>query len=122
MQKGLVLLLVALSACSPAFARTDCPALDAAADSAGTIGPDFGSGRDVVGRRRVQLYSAPDLACRIDGLFVFRGDVLFAQLEHDGFTRVAVIPAKRPDGRDVIAWVRTSRLRENGKGIVPGSH
>lgn len=122
MQKGLVLLLAALSACSPAFARADCPALDAAADSAGTIVLDFGSGRDVVGRRRAQLYSAPDLACRIDGLFVFRGDVLFAQLEHNGFTRVAVTPTTRSDGRDVIAWVRTSRLRENGKGIVPGSH
>jgi hypothetical protein len=46
---------------------------------------------------------------------------LFAQLEYNGFTRVAFIAMKKSDQGDVIAWVPAPRLKKNGKGIVPGA-
>lgn len=118
---GRALLLLALAACGPARAAVDCGALDATAEREGTIVPDVGSGRDIVGRGRLQFHSAPDSACAIDGLFVVPGDTLFAQLEYGGFTRVAFIAMKKTDRQDVVAWVPSSRLRANGQGIVPGS-
>lgn len=118
---GAFLALATASFSCAAFAEVDCGALDAHAESAATIVPDFGSGRDIVGRGRLQFYSAPDLQCKIDGLFVVPGDILFAQLEYNGFTRVAFIAMKKSDRGDVIAWVPAPRLKKNGKGIVPGA-
>ena len=103
----------------------DCRALDAKADTAGTIVPDFGSGRAVLGRRRVPVYSAPDLACPMAGVYVVRGDQLYAQVEMNGFTRVGISPlhaSPTAAGNDFIAWVRTTRVTPNGRGIVPGTH
>jgi len=122
MQKRLVLMLAAAPLFEPAPPKVDCRALDAKADSSGTIIPDTGSGRAVVGRRRVPVYSAPDVACPMTGVFVVRGDALYAQVEYGGFTRVAIVPVHGTDDNDTIAWVRTSRLRPNGRGIVPGNH
>jgi hypothetical protein len=121
MQKRLVLCLTVLPTFWLAPPKVDCRALDATADTSGTIIPDVGSGRAVVGRRRVPVYSAPDLACPIVGVFIIRGDELYAQLEYNGFTRVAIFPVRKTDSNDIIAWVRTTRVTANGKGIVPGT-
>ena len=55
----------------------------------------------------------------MDGWFVVPGDTLFAKYTYKGFTKVSFIRMKKTD-REVTAWVIASRLRENGKGIVPG--
>ena len=103
----------------PSFAGVDCPALDKSGEQAKAIVPDFGSGRDITGLGRVQFYSAPDGRCKMSGLFVVPGDTLFAKFEHGGYTKVAFIARKKSDV-EVTAWVLSSRLKENGKGVVPG--
>jgi hypothetical protein len=122
MQKRLVLFLTVLPAFWLPPPQVDCRALDARADTTGTIIPDVGSGRAVVGRRRAPVYSAPDTMCPIVGVSIIRGDELYAQLEYNGFTKVAIFFVRKTDGGDTIAWVRTARLKANGKGIVPGTH
>jgi hypothetical protein len=104
---------------SVAHAQVDCAKLDEVGEDAQNIVPDFGSGRDIVGKGRLQFYSAPDASCNMDGWFVVPGDTLFAKFTYKGFTKVSFIRMKKTD-REVTAWVITSRLRENGKGIVPG--
>lgn len=115
-----LLLFTALTFLSfQAFAKVDCAKLDAAGEHAANIVPDFGSGRDIVGQGRLQFYSAPDASCTMAGWFVLPGDVLFAKFHYKGFTKVSFIAMKKSD-REVTAWVTASRLKENGKGIVPG--
>lgn len=101
------------------LAAADCGKLDAAGEDAANIVPDFGSGRDIVGKGRLQFYSAPDTSCKMEGWFVVPGDILFAKFTYRGFTKVSFIAMKKSD-REVTAWVLSSRLQENGKGIVPG--
>jgi hypothetical protein len=102
-----------------AHAQVDCDKLNEAGEDAQNIVPDFGSGRDIVGKGRLRFYSAPDSSCKMDGWFVVPGDTLFAKFTYKGFTKVSFIRMKKTD-REVTAWVVSSRLHENGKGIVPG--
>lgn len=104
---------------SAAHGQVDCDKFDEAGEDAQNIVPDFGSGREIVGKGRLQFYSAPDVRCKMDGWFVVPGDTLFAKFTYKGFTKVSFIRMKKTD-REVTAWVDSSRLRENGKGIVPG--
>ena len=103
-----------------AFASVDCQALDKLAQTVGEIIPDAGSGRDIVGKARLQFYSAPNASCKISGLFVIPGDMLFASSKYGKYTRVSFIALRKSDKKDVEGWVLSSRLRENGQGIVPG--
>lgn len=105
-----------------ATADVDCDSLGQRADQVAEIVPQMGSGRDIEGKARLPFYSAPDLRCKIRGLFVVPGDMLFAQLEYKGFTKVAFIAIRKTDKKDVVGWVVSSRLKENGEGIVPGRH
>src|SRR3954469_17581999 len=113
MQKRLVLFLTVIPAFWLAPPKVDCRALDTRADTSGTIIPDFGSGQAVAGRRRVPVYSAPDVTCPMVGMFISRGDELDAQLEYNGFTRIAIFFARKTAGIDIIAWVRTKRVKPN---------
>lgn len=122
MNKIVSIVLTVLFTNSEVFAEVDCAALSDAAEKSAEVVPEYGSGREITGKGRLQFYSAPDLNCKIDGLFVIPGDMLFAQLEHNGFTKVAFIAMRKTDKKDVIAWVISSRLKENGKGITPGGN
>ena len=122
MKTQLIAFLVASCIPLAAIADVDCVALDQTAEQAGEIVPDTGSGRDIVGKGPLQFYSAPDLKCKMHGLFVIPGDTLFAQAEYKGFTKVAFIAMRKTDKKDVIAWAASARLKGNGKGIVPGAH
>jgi hypothetical protein len=119
MKKHYFLAVTLMLLFSTAHAHIDCDKLDEAGEDAQNIVPDFGSGRDIVGQGRLQFYSAPDASCKMDGWFVVPGDTLFAKFTFKGFTKVSFIRMKKTD-REVTAWVISSRLRENGKGIVPG--
>jgi hypothetical protein len=105
---------------SRAHAEVDCDKLDEAGEHVQNLIPDFGSGRAIVGKGRLQFYSAPDTSCKMEGWFVVPGDTLFAKFTYKSFTKVSFIAMKKTD-REVTAWVISSRLRENGKGIVPGN-
>lgn len=120
MKKDLVALLLGILVLTAHAAQVDCASLARDAEQRGEIVPDAGSGRDITGQGRLQFYSAPDARCGIDGLFVVPGNTLFAQLEYQGFTKVAFIPRRKRDRQDVIAWVPSRRLRGNGQGVAPG--
>ena len=105
-----------------ALAKADCQALDERAQTADAMVMETGSGRDIVGKGRVQFYSGPTLTCKMPGIFVIPGDLLFASYQSGAFTRVSFIALRKTDKKDVEGWVLTSRLRENGNGIVPGVH
>lgn len=102
-----------------AFAGVDCDKLNEVGENIANVIPDFDSGRDIVGNGRLQFYSAPDVSCKMVGWFVLPGDTLFAKFVYKGFTKVSFIAMKKSD-REITAWVVSSRLRENGEGIVPG--
>ncbi|MES2261151.1 MAG: hypothetical protein V4724_21760 [Pseudomonadota bacterium] len=113
-----LLILALMLVCLRAFG-VNCDQLDQAGEGGANIVPDFGSGRDIVGAGRLQFYSAPHISCKMDGWFVVSGDTLFAKFTYAGFTKVSFIKMKKSD-REITAWVISSRLRENEKGIVPG--
>ncbi len=118
MKKQAIAFLLGLFTSLAAFAQVDCAALNEAAERSGVVAPDAGSERDIVGKERVQFYSAPDQRCKISGLFVIPGDVLFPQIEYKGFTKAAFIPTRKTD-KEVLAWVLSSRLKKSDKDSVP---
>jgi hypothetical protein len=118
--KKRLLLLIIMSVPLTVFAGVDCEKLNDAGEEFSNIVPDFGSGRDIVGKGRLQFYSAPHADCKMNGWFVVPGDILFAKFTFQAFTKVSFIQMKKGD-REVTAWVFSSRLQENGKGIVPGN-
>lgn len=99
-----------------AFA-VDCAQLDAAASQAGVRIAGASSGRRVVGKGRLQFYSAPDFSCRTPGVFILPGESLDAYVEHRGFVAVLYINPKT--GKDASGWVESARLRPTGYGIAP---
>jgi hypothetical protein len=116
-QKLLVALVITSFSAPAACAQLDCAAIDAAASRSGVFIQGYESGRDVIGKGRVQFYSAPDRRCKMKGTFVIPGDTLNAYIEFAGFTSVMFINLKT--GTEANGWVETSRLRENGYGIAP---
>lgn len=119
MRRETLLFITLLFLSLSAFAEVDCKKLDEAGENAENIIPDLGSGRDIVGKGRLQFYSAPDIRCKMDGWFVVPGDTLFAKFDYKEFTKISFIAMKKSD-REITAWVISSRLQENGRGIVPG--
>ncbi|MCO1462302.1 hypothetical protein L0Y93_11960 [Burkholderia multivorans] len=71
----------------------------------------------VIGNGRLQFYSAPDLSCKIPGVFILPGEPVVAEKSDRGFTFVAYRSAKK-DG-PVLGWVRSDRLKHNGPGATP---
>ncbi|WP_367304289.1 hypothetical protein [Burkholderia multivorans] len=81
----------------------------------------------VIGSGRLQFYPAPDLSCKIPGVFILPGESVVAEKSDRGFTFVAYRSAKK-DGpvlgwvrsdRPVLGWVRSDRLKHNGVGARP---
>ncbi len=67
----------------------------------------------VIGKGRLQFYSAPDERCRMDGVFIVPKDEVIAYAQTaDGWTNVMYV---NPDtNRDVQGWVRSKRLKVKG--------
>jgi hypothetical protein len=67
----------------------------------------------VTGSGRLQFYSAPNLACAMNGVFVIPQDKLvgYAQTD-DGWTSVMYVNPRT--GADVSGWVRSERLKATG--------
>jgi hypothetical protein len=67
----------------------------------------------VVGAGRLQFYSAPNIRCVMDGIFVIPNDKLVAYAEtSNGWSSVMYVNPKT--GNDVSGWVRSARLKATG--------
>ncbi len=67
----------------------------------------------VIGKGRLQFYSAPNERCRMDGIFVVPKDEVIAYAETaDGWTNVMYVNPNT--NRDVQGWVRSKRLKVKG--------
>ncbi|QPF84596.1 hypothetical protein IC762_34220 [Bradyrhizobium genosp. L] len=67
----------------------------------------------VTGTGRLQFYSAPNLHCPINGVFVIPNDQLVAYAQtDDGWSSVMYVNPKTGD--DVQGWVRSARLKITG--------
>jgi len=67
----------------------------------------------VVGRGRLQFYSAPSRQCALQGVFIIPKDqvVTYAETE-DGWSSVMYFNPR--SGDDVSGWVRSERLKITG--------
>lgn len=108
-------LIVAISNISEANA--DCASLNKAATNAGVYIPGDDAGRTVIGKGRLQFYSAPDLSCSIKGTFILRGESVDAYTEYGRFTSVVYLGSKSKF--PIIGWVESRRLKVNDRGIAP---
>ena len=67
----------------------------------------------VKGAGRLQFYSAPNIRCPMQGVFVIPRDHLIAYAETgDGWSSVMYLNPRT--GADVSGWVRSSRLKATG--------
>lgn len=95
----------------------DCDALNRRAQAQGDYVMGSDAGRVVTGKGRLPFYSAPDDACRIDGLFIVEHDHVDARADYGRFTSVVYL---NPRTRGIAeGWVSTARLKPDGTGIAP---
>jgi len=68
---------------------------------------------EVTGVGKLQFYSAPNIRCPMDGVFVIPRDELIAYAQtNDGWSSVVYVNPKT--GTNVTGWVRSARLKETG--------
>ena len=109
---ALGLSLTALSAWA-----VDCAAVENDAESKRVLIPASQAVWVVRGRKRVQLYSAPDLRCPIKGMFIGPGEKLNASMDDNGFVRVWVMGGR--NGNDIDGWAPEDRVKPTGTGVGP---
>jgi hypothetical protein len=106
---ALLAFAVALSLSAPALA--DCKEPKIGSDAAPMFSPPLGE--VVIGKGRLQFYSAPNLACAMSGVFVIPNDKLTAYAAADGgWEQVMYMNDKTGDV--VSGWVKSSRLKVTG--------
>jgi hypothetical protein len=67
----------------------------------------------VTGAGRLQFYSAPNVRCSMNGVFVIPRDSLIVYAEtNDGWSSVIYVNPRTGD--DVSGWVRSARLKTTG--------
>jgi len=67
----------------------------------------------VTGTGRLQFYSAPNIRCPIDGVFVIPKDELIAYAQTNNSWSFVTYTNPRT-GNSVSGWVRSTRLKETG--------
>jgi len=110
----LALVLLALLSSAKVLAG-NCERLDNDAQIAGTHIPAYSSGNTVIGKGRLQLYSAPILNCKMPGTFILPGENIDAYIEHQNFMLILYINPKTT--KETMGWVVSERLKSNGFGI-----
>ncbi|MCX4163048.1 MULTISPECIES: hypothetical protein [Paraburkholderia] len=96
---------------------SSCEKLSGFASKKGVLIPGNEAGRLVTGAGRLQFYSAPDVSCRMSGVFILEGETVDAYSEYGNFTAVGYLNAK--SNGPVTGWVRSDRLKPDGVGIAP---
>ncbi|OXJ37410.1 hypothetical protein CFB82_07525 [Burkholderia sp. HI2714] len=102
---------------TPVRNAVDCDALNRRAQAQGDDVMGSDAGRVVVGKGRLPFYSAPDDACRIDGLFIVEHDHVDARADYGRFTSVVYLNSRTRGIAE--GWVPTARLKPDGTGIAP---
>ncbi|VWC50800.1 hypothetical protein BLA23254_07808 [Burkholderia lata] len=102
---------------APVRNAVDCDALNRRAQAQGDYVMGSDTGRVVTGKGRLAFYSAPDVACRIDGLFVVEHDHVDARTDYGRFTSVVYLNPRTRGSAE--GWVPTARLKPDGTGIAP---
>ncbi|NBI46261.1 hypothetical protein [Burkholderia sp. ISTR5] len=100
-----------------ASASADCETLNSTASKTGDYIAGEEAGRTVIGRGRLQFYSAPDYSCEMKGIFILPNESAEAYTSYRGFTSVAYLNSRQ--SKPVLGWVQSSRLAPNGLGIAP---
>ncbi|PFH26427.1 hypothetical protein [Burkholderia sp. JKS000303] len=95
----------------------DCDALNRRAQARGDYVTGSDAGRVVTGKGRLPFFSAPDDACRIDGLFIVEHDHVDARTEYGRFTSITYLNPRTHGTAD--GWVPRARLQPDGTGIAP---
>lgn len=94
-----------------AFAQTSCKEPETGTQQAPMLSPPMAN--VVTGTGRLQFYSAPNLNCPMNGVFVIPKDELIAYAQtDDGWSSVMYINPRT--GNDVSGWVRSARLKATG--------
>jgi hypothetical protein len=75
------------------------------------------SGFKVIGRGRLQFYSAPDERCKTPGTFILPGEKVDAHSAFAGYTSVDYFNMKTRSSAS--GWVKSDRLAPTGLGIAP---
>jgi len=109
-----ILILLALFNSARAFAG-NCEHLDNDAKVSGAHIPAHLSGNTVIGKGRLQLYSAPNLNCKLAGTFILSGENIDAYVEYKNFTSILYINPQT--SKETMGWVISERLKPNGQGI-----
>lgn len=105
------LLASALALYLSAPALADCREPKIGTDSVPVFSPPLSE--VVVGKGRLQFYSAPNLACAMTGVFVIPKDQLIAYAQSDeGWSSVMYTNPRT--GNVITGWVKASRLKETG--------
>ncbi len=95
----------------PAAAAETCKQPQTGTKQAPILSPPMAA--VVTGSGRLQFYSAPNVRCPMDGVFVIPKDRLIAYAEtDDGWSSVMYVNPKT--GNDVSGWVRSARLKKTG--------
>jgi hypothetical protein len=90
------------------LAKTLCQEPTLGSDAAPMFSPPLAN--VVIGEGRLQFYSAPDIHCRVDGVFVMPRDQLIAYGQtNDGWSSVVYLKG------GATGWVRSSRLKVTGE-------
>lgn len=108
---------LSLLACQGVSNAVDCQRLSDLASRDGVFVPGDDAGRTVIGKGRLQFYSAPDYSCVMRGVFVIKVQTVNAYTEYRKFTSVVYLSGKLD--KPIAGWVRTNRLKPNGIGITP---
>jgi hypothetical protein len=104
-------ILIALIVSASAQAFADCKEPAIGSSNVPSFSPPFGE--VVIGPGRLQFYSAPNLNCRMPGVFVIPKDELIAYAQsNDGWS--SVMYSNPGSGDHVLGWVKSSRLKAVG--------
>lgn len=114
MIKIIIMLLVIL----PTYSWAGCDEINNAAEVKQAIVPSDESGYKVTNKGRTYFYSAPDVNCKIDGVFIIHGDSVNVYAEYNGFSSVIFF---KKDGSSVDGWIHSNAISATGTGIGPGS-
>jgi hypothetical protein len=107
----LVFIVFGAVAFAPALAAPLCKEPDLGGKNAPMLSPPVAN--VVTGAGRLQFYSAPNLACAMNGIFVISKDELIAYAQtDDGWA--SVMYANPRTGNAVSGWVRSARLKQTG--------
>jgi hypothetical protein len=96
---------------------TMCNTVERQSEKSGDLIAGEKSGFKVIGRGRLQFYSAPDERCKTPGTFILPGEKVDAHSAFAGYTSVDYFNIKTRSSAS--GWVKSDRLAPTGLGIAP---